>query len=172
VSVLSGDPASCSQAGGSLRRLATGLRDADSCAAAAFAEVDPPWPGRASTAARRSRETLSRTTLAVADEIDRVGSQLQDHAADLAEAVQAARHVEDRAAAAGLRLVEGAFTPVWGVTGIADESAVQAQERARATLQAELDTTLVQIGRRRARLAALAEASGARIREHTAALRH
>src|SRR5688500_10999260 len=95
----------------------------------------------------------------------------RDRPADLAEAVQTARHVEDRATAAGLRLVDGVLTPAWGVTGVADEAAVQAQDHVRASLQAELNAMLVQISRRRSRLAALAEACGERIRQQTATLR-
>jgi hypothetical protein len=139
--------------------------------AARSADDNQIWSGRAATAAHRRQDELSSTALAVADELDRIGSLLQDHAADLAEAVQTARHVEDRATAAGLRLGDGVLTPFWGVTGVADQAAVQAQEDVRASLQAELAATLVQISRRRSRLAALAEASGERIRQQTAALR-
>lgn len=168
---LAGDPASCSQAGGSLRRLATALRDAEARMTTGFDDPELAWSGRAATTARRSWGRLSLASRTLADELDRVGSQLQDHAADLAEAVHVARHVEDRAAAAGLRQVDGRLTPAWGVTGVADSAAVAAQEATRASLQAELDTALVQLGRRRARLAAVTEASGERILEQTAALR-
>ena len=171
MSAVAGDPASCSQAGGSLRRLATVLRDAETRMTARFDDPELTWSGRAATTARQSWERLSLASRTLADELDRVGSQLQDHAADLAEAVQVARHVEDRAAAAGMRQLDGRLAPAWGVTGVADSAAVAAQEATRASLQAELDTALVQISRRRARLAALAEASGERILEQTAALR-
>lgn len=168
---ISGDPASCSQAGGSLRRLATTLRDGAERATSGFDAAGDAWSGAVATRTRRTQASLAEAAGVAGDELDRVGSQLQDHAADLAEAVQAARHVEDRAAAAGLRVVDGRVVPAWGVHGIADGQSARAQDDASAVLQAELDTALRQIGRRRARLVALLEGSGQVLADQAARLR-
>lgn len=171
TAAVHGDPASCSQAGGSLRRLAAELRAATSPAAAAHDDLGVEWSGRvARTVGTGSRAVLDATSAAAA-ELDRTGALIQDHATDLAEALHDARAVEARAQAEGLTVTDGRVVPRWGVAGVADEDALAAREARRAELQAELDHVVLQLGRRRARLAAALEAASTALADHSAALR-
>jgi hypothetical protein len=148
-----GDPAACSLAGGSLARLGAHLDSAASRADAAWREVREGWVGAAARRAAAQYDTLARGTHATGAELGRLGRRLQEHTADLAEAVQAVRDVEARAATAGLQVRDGRVTPAWGVAGVADEQSAAARERAREALQHELDGVLLHLSRRRARLA-------------------
>lgn len=166
-----GDPASCSQVGGSLRHLASRLRAASSPVAAAHDDLDVEWSGRVARTLGRGTRAVLDATSAAATELDRTGALLQDHATDLAEALQDVRAVEQRAQAAGLSVDNGRVVPPWGVSGVADESAQAAREQRRDELQAELDRVVLQLGRRRARLTAALEAARAVLADHSAALR-
>jgi len=168
---LDGDPASCSQAGGSLRRLATSLRTAHRTAAGAGSELAEAWSGRASVAARRQHEAVTSSAATAVEELDAMGSQLQEHATDLAEALQTARSVTDRAEAAGLQVHDGRVLAAWGVTGVADPELARAREETAARLQAELDTATLQLSRRRARLAAAAASGRERLARAAEGLR-
>lgn len=155
---LGGDPASCSQVGGSLRRIADGLRADAERVAGAFSELRGHWSGGASVRARHRADTLCGVARAAADELDQAGAALQAHAADVAESAQALRQVAERAASAGLRVVEGEVVPGWGVTGLADPSRDAHRDEARMALQRDLDILIVQLGRRQSRLARAADA--------------
>ena len=168
---VSGDSASCSQLGGSLRRLATRLRSTGRAAHDAFDNGDGARPGPVVVQARRRVELLDAAAATAAREVDRIGTALQAHSSDLAEAVAHGRMLTDRAEAAGLRVVDGALTAAWGVSGVADEQAGAQQTALRERLQGELDTVSALLGRRRARLAADLRASQDVLATHAGALR-
>lgn len=168
---LHGDPASCSQVGGSLRRLAVQLRSATAATATLQADLGEEWSGRVARTLGRGTRCVTDAASAAAAELDRVGSLLQEHATDLAEAVQEARAVEQRIDAAGLSVNDGRVVPQWGVAGLADEDALAAREVRRAELQAELDGVALRLGRRRARLTAALESAQAVLADHSSALR-
>ncbi len=166
-----GDPASCSQAGGSLRRLASELKAATGRAAEAHRSVDEEWSGRVAHTVGRGCRLLLETSSATAVELDRAGAQLQEHATDLAEALQEVRAVEQLAGAAGLAVAEGRVVLPWGVAGVADVGASAAREEQRAALQAQLDRAVLQLTRRRSRLTASLEDARVVLTEHSATLR-
>ncbi|WP_406831761.1 hypothetical protein ABEG17_02795 [Pedococcus sp. KACC 23699] len=171
MSLVAGDPASCSRVGGSLRQLATSLRT--SSRAVAAAATDPELPVRGTVGARAHRRVrhLGDASSAAADELDRIGSALQDHAADLAEAVADVRGLTARAEAAGLQVRDGQVVPVWGVSGLADAPADAAREQHREALQSELHRLLAVLAARRHRLAASVSASSSVLADHAARLR-
>lgn len=171
TAAVQGDPASCSQVGGSLRRLAARLRAAASPVAAAHDELGVEWSGRVARTVGRGTRSAIDATWATATELDRTGALLQDHATDLAEALQDARAVEQRAQAAGLAVDDGRVVPPWGVSGVADEATQATREQRRAELQAELDHVVLRLTRRRARLTAALETARAVLADHSAALR-
>ena len=166
-----GDPASCSQAGGSLRRLASELQAATNRAAGLHRALDEEWSGRVARAVGRGSRALLEASSSTAAELDRAGALLQDHATDLAEALQEVRAVEERAQAAGLAVAEGRVVLPWGVAGVADEAAAAAREAQRDDLQARLDRAVLHLTRRRSRLAASLEAARAVLAGHSADLR-
>lgn len=168
---LDGDPGGCSQAGGSMRRLAAQLRAAQTRLDAVAVEVEVPWSGRVARTVGRTRQSLSSSTLAAADRLDRAGGLLQEHSSDLAEAVAIARSVAGRAQAAGLEVVDGRVIAAWGVAGVADEERNQTRESQRASLQHELDTAALHLQRKRARLAAALDAARADLASHSSVLR-
>lgn len=171
TAALHGDPGSCSQVGGSLRRLATELRSAARRTAHEHEQVAHEWSGRvARDLGRRTGAVVDAATTA-AEELDRVGAQLQDHATDLAEALQEARAVEEAAQTAGLAVTDGRVVPRWGVAGVADEDTVDVREARRAELTARLDHTVLQLSRRRARLTATLETARTVLADHAATLR-
>jgi hypothetical protein len=161
VSADHGDPASCSQAGGSLRRLASRLRSAADAVAAAAEETVQGEPGRGRGARdlARRRQALVETTRALAGDLDRTGSELQSHAADLAESVQELRDLQGRAEAVGLRVVDGRVELAWGVQGVADAGDAATREEQRLELQADAERAAVVLHRRRARLATSLESA-------------
>lgn len=171
MSEVAGDPASCSLVGGSLRRLATSLRTSGRATRAALADPDLGRPGTVVTRARRQLTGLDDAAAATAGELDRVGSALQDHAADLAEAVADVRALAARAEAAGLHLADGRVVPAWGVSGLADAPADATREEQRQLLQSELDRLLSVLAARRHRLAATVAASSSVLADHARALR-
>lgn len=171
MSLLGGDPASCSQVGGSLRRIAEGLRSDAERVTAAFADLRDHWSGGASVRARQRADTLCRVASAAADELDLAGAALQAHAADVAESAQALRQVTERAASAGLHVVEGEVVPAWGVTGIADPSRDAHRDETRVALQRDLDLLMVQLGRRQSRLARAADTAAQALASHAQLLR-
>lgn len=166
-----GDPASCSQAGGALRQLAARLRTAARPASEVFAIGDAPRPHRVEVEARRRLDTVTRAVTATTTELDRLGSAVQAHATELAEAVAAGRALVARAHAAGLEVVDGTVVQAWGVTGIADSDAAAARHATAAALQAELDALRHTLGVQRAHLAGLAGSAGQNLASHAAALR-
>lgn len=168
---LGGDPASCSQVGGSLRRIADGLRADAERVAGAFSVLRGHWAGAASVRARRRADTLCGVARAAADELDQVGAALQAHAADVAASTQALRQVAERAASAGLQVVEGEVVPAWGVTGLADPSRDAQRDEARIALQRDLDVLIVQLSRRQSRLARAADAATQALLSHAQRLR-
>jgi hypothetical protein len=169
--VVHGDPASCSQTGGALRRLASRLAAAGRRAEHAGAELDEAWSGRVARGVGQRQRLLVDSARSVAAELDRAGSALQAHATDLAETLQELRAIEGQAAAAGLRIVEGRVELPWGVRGVAEEEAAALRESRRADLQSQLDRVVLLHVRRRARLAAAAEVARAVLAEHAAGLR-
>ncbi|NYG07733.1 hypothetical protein BJ986_002220 [Phycicoccus badiiscoriae] len=179
-----GDPASCSQLGGTLRQLATRLRTSGRAAHDAFdGSFDRPSDrpsdlgGAGSRAApvlmqaRRRVDVLDAGAAAAAREVDRVGAALQAHASDLAEAVAESRALAQQAQAAGLRVVDGELVAVWGVSGVADGTATAQRDAAREQLQARLDAVAALVGQRRHRLAATLRQSQAVLATHAGALR-
>lgn len=171
MTALQGDPASCSQAGGSLRRLAARLRqDAASADTAAY-QLRSHWSGRASLGARQRQDRLTAAVAVTVQALDRSGAALQEHATDLAEALQKFRAVQERAADAGLQVLDGRLVPAWGVSGVADAEGTATREGVRAALQSDLDLVLLQLGRRRARVAAAANAARRTLQETATSLR-
>jgi hypothetical protein len=165
-----GDPASCSQTGGALRRLASRITAATGRAEHAGAALDEVWSGRVAREIGQRQRLLVDTARGVAAELDRAGSALQEHATDLAETLQELRAIEESAAAAGLRVVDGRVELPWGVRGVADEGAAAARESRRADLQAQLDRVVMLHARRRARLCGSVEAARAVLAEHATGL--
>jgi hypothetical protein len=156
VTTVAGDPASCSQLGGALRRSATVLRTSG---AAVRGEVGALTGGgeRPAPVLQRSRRRvteLAEVAAATAVDLDAAGTALQGHAADLGEAVAAVRDVVERARAAGLEVSDTQVTTTWGVAGVADAAATAAREQQRAALQRELDQVLTVLAHRRDRLSA------------------
>ncbi|GAB3434639.1 hypothetical protein GCM10027517_02940 [Phycicoccus ginsengisoli] len=168
---VSGDPASCSQLGGSLRQVAARLRVEERRLRTA---TDPGEAARPPAPVVRARRRAAQVTdsLAVAvGELDEVGSALQAHASDLAEALSDARQVLDRAAAAGLEHRSGRLVPRWGVAGVADARVATDQDEVRAELQSRLDHVEGLLRRRRTRLAATLRRSTGLLATHAEALR-
>jgi hypothetical protein len=174
---LPGDPASCSQAGGTMRSLASRLRVAGRHAHEAAAdstlsgETDRARRGAAEVRVRRRTDVVDRAAAAATQEVDRVGRALQDFATDLAELHGQYHRLAGRATAAGLRVVDGSLVPAWGVAGVADPQAVTTQEAVRSSLQSELDAVLRGLALRRQRLLAVLHEGRGRLDQHRAALR-
>lgn len=177
MSLVAGDPASCSRLGGTLRQLATRLRTTGRVAHDAFdhdisGHGDLPRPAPVLRQARRRVDALDAATAAAAREVDRVGSALQAHAADLSEAVADSRRVASRAAQAGLRVGEGGeVATAWGVSGIADGEVSAHQLAAADRIQAELDAVSGLVAQRRHRLAVTLRESQRVLATHAEALR-
>jgi hypothetical protein len=171
MSLVCGDPASCSRVGGSLRQLATALRTSGRATHTALTHPDLQRAGTVVARARRRLTALDDATSVAAQELDAVGSALQDHAADLAEAVADVRAVVARAESVGLRATDGRLVPAWGVSGVADVLSDASREDQRDALQRELDRLLAVLGARRRRLAATVTASTAVLADHAGALR-
>lgn len=171
MTLVAGDPASCSRVGGSLRQLATALRTSGRATQTAVADPDLQRPGTVVARARRQLTGLAEAATAASVELDRVGSALQDHAADLSEAVADVRALAARAEAVGLQVAGGRLVPAWGVSGVADGSADAARAEQRAGLQPELDRLLAVLAARRHRLAATVAASSSVLADHARTLR-
>ena len=168
---LSGDSASCSQLGGMLRQLATRLRSTGRSAHNAFDNGDSARPGPVLVAARRRVDLVDAAAAAAAREVDRIGTALQAHATDLAEALATGRRLTARAEAAGLRVTDGELAAAWGVSGVADESANASQQGTREQLQHELDAVASLLAQRRHRLCATLRESQDVLATHAGALR-
>jgi hypothetical protein len=149
VSVVPGDPASLSACAGTARSVAERLATRAGGLRTASDRCGEGWTGRASASTRRSAALLAEAALETAEQLDRVGRVLQDHATDLAELVARGRAIEERAGSAGLVLRDGRVELDWGVTGTADAGADRARDEVRAALQSELDLVLAQHRRRR-----------------------
>ncbi|MEO5608162.1 MAG: hypothetical protein ABIQ61_00755 [Ornithinibacter sp.] len=149
MSTVPGDPASLSACAGTVRRVSGELTlSADGIRAAGDA-LGVQWQGRTSARVRKRTETLAAANDTTAQQLDRVGVVLQDHASELADLVARARMIDERAAAAGLEVREGRVIVAFGVTGTADGQRASAQEATRARLQGDLDLVLAQHRRRR-----------------------
>ena len=171
MTALGGDPATCSSAGGSLVRAAARL-DRDAGALRALVQdLGTHWSGRASVRARQRTDALADSLDDAAAVLGRLGRAMQEHASDLADAVGRARHVEVEASAAGLVVADDRLVVPWGVTGEADPVGEARREEERVRLQQSLDLALVQVDRRRRRLAAAAEAGRQHLAEVSAGLR-
>ena len=149
MTVVPGDPASLSACAGTARSVAERLATRAGGVRTASERCGQGWTGRTSASTRRGAARLADAALETAEQLDRVGRVLQDHATDLAELVARGRALEERAAAAGLVLRDGRVELGWGVTGTADATADRARDEVRAALQAELDLVLAQHRRRR-----------------------
>jgi hypothetical protein len=168
---LGGDPASCSQLGGTLRQLATRLRTTGRAAHDAFDNGDSARPGPVVVQVRRRVDLLDAAAATAAREVDRIGTALQAHASDLAEAIAQARLITARAGSAGLRIADGELAAAWGVSGVADGTANAHQDATRDRLQSELDGVASLVGQRRQRLAATLRESQDVLASHAGALR-
>jgi hypothetical protein len=172
MSVVAGDPASCSRLGGSLRQLATGLRTTARVARDAFDDGDQARPGPVLAQARRRVDGLDAATAAAAREVDRVGAALQAHSADLAEAVADSRRLASRATETGLRVsAHGEVATAWGVSGVADGDTSAHQLEVLGRIQTELDTVAALVAQRRHRLVLTLRESQAVLAAHAEALR-
>ncbi|MFL6078780.1 MAG: WXG100 family type VII secretion target [Ornithinibacter sp.] len=149
MTVVPGDPASLSACAGTVRSVAQRLTDNATAVRTASGALGEGWAGRTSAATRRRATDLASATQATADQLDRVGRVLQDHATDLADLVARGRAIEERARTAGLEVREGRVEIGWGVTGPADADAARARAATQLALQAELDLVLAQHVRRR-----------------------
>lgn len=171
MTLVAGDPASCSRVGGSLRQLATSLRTSGRALHTAMTDPALQRPGTVVARARGLLTRLDDATAAAAHELDTVGSALQDHAADLAEAVADVRAVVTRAESHGLHVTDGRIAPAWGVSGVADAPADATRAEQQDALQSELDRLLAVLAARRRRLAATMTASSSVLADHATALR-
>lgn len=173
---LPGDPASCSQAGGAMRSLASrlrvvGRRAHEAAGSTRSRERDLARPGAAELRVGRRIDVVDRAAATATQELDRVGRALQDFATDLAELHAQYHRLAGRAAAAGLRVVDGSLVPAWGVAGVADPQAVTTQEAVRSSLQPELEAVLRSVAARRQRLLTVLREGQGRVDHHRAALR-
>jgi hypothetical protein len=173
MTAVSGDPASCSQLGGALRRIAAELRDSGDALHREMVALGSAG-GRPAPVVQRSRRraaALDDAAAAAARELDAAGTALQGHAADLGEAVAAVRDLTERARSAGLRVTDTEVSASWGVTGVADPAASAARDDRRASLQRELDQALTVLAHRRARLALTLRTAADTLARHAEALR-
>lgn len=168
---VAGDPASCSQLGSTLRRLAAALRAEQRRLHAAVDPADAPRPPASVVRARRRAAQVADSLAVAVAELDQVGSALQAHSSDLAEALSDARQLLDRASAAGLEQRSGRLAPRWGVAGVADPRATTTQDDLRSDLQQRLDSVESLLRTRRARLATTVRRSGDLLATHAEALR-
>lgn len=152
-SPLLGDPASMSALGASLRRTAVLLAADGERLTTNLDDATPGWTGPRGTALRRRTGTVATQTRSVASTLDDVGRSLQAAATDLAVAVGHLRELEDAARALGLEVREGTVTKGWGITGVADPTALHDEDRQRERLQERVHQAVTTLGRRRARLA-------------------
>ncbi len=160
MTTVAGDPGACSSTAARLAGLA---RDLDRTGArASAAPVDDAWTGRSAREAAGRHRTLISAAARASVLVGQVGLLLQDHATDLTAAHQDVRRIEERAAAAGLTVVDGQVQPAYGISGLADAGPAHDLVEAAERLQRELDLGLTQLERRRARLQqALTEAKAA-----------
>ncbi|QKE85473.1 hypothetical protein [Arthrobacter sp. NEB 688] len=168
MSVVPGDPGSLSACAAAAADVARRLEASGTALAPAMEALGDGWPGRASVTARRRGAELAAGAVAAAEELERLGRELQDRATDLADLVARGRMVEERAAAAGLAVRDGRVVPAWGVRGEADAGAVADGTVAAERIGAELTLVLHQHRRRRDLLLADLRASTDRL----AALSH
>ncbi len=122
------DPAACSRLGGALRSLAQGLSEA---------------------AVELADGSLRRDVEATLSTLDMIGSLVQGHAQDLAEAAASRRRLDERARAAGLVVRDGRVVEPMGPV-----SADVARRRlaAQPGLQGQADRIASRLGKARAGL--------------------
>lgn len=150
---LLGDPASMSALGATLRRTAVQLAADGERVTSGVEDASTGWRGPRAVGLRRRTSTAAAQTGVVAHALDDVGRSLQAAASDLATAIAHLRELEEAASAQGLELREGAVTKGWGITGVADATALHAEDRERQRLQERVHQAVTTLGRRRARLA-------------------
>ncbi|MDQ2782197.1 hypothetical protein [Lapillicoccus sp.] len=143
IDAVVGDPASCSELGGSLRSHAAQLLPqrqelAERLQGSAGGRLEPALTGPA-----QAYLALLDTTI---DRLDEAGACLQRYAQDLAEVVEAVRRLEDAARAAGLELDGLRVVEPWGV--LSTELA-ERRHRVLPELQQWADRLASQLGRAR-----------------------
>ncbi|HEX2704781.1 MAG TPA: hypothetical protein VHM65_03410 [Candidatus Lustribacter sp.] len=139
-----GDPASCSELGGTLRRAAARLgdgRDALRPGLAGLGRRD----GRAASRVADELALLDRTI----ECLDEAGAALQRYATELAELGEAARVRRARVEAGGLVLEQWRVSEPWGPSGVDD---AMARREAVPALQQQADQLHARIARARALL--------------------
>lgn len=100
---------------------------------------------------------MAQLATATADQVDAIGSALQVHAQELAEAAAAYSRLQERAAALGLIVTDWTVTEPFGLIG-SDVAARRGVERPQ--VQAQADRLASRLARGRAQLARqLAQAS-------------
>jgi len=108
-------------------------------------------------AALPATSLLAQLATATADQVDAIGSALQVHAQELAEAAAAYSRLQERAAALGLIVTDWTVTEPFGLIG-SDVAARRGVERPQ--VQAQADRLASRLARGRAQLARqLAQAS-------------
>ncbi len=171
TSLVPGDPASLSAAGGALLRAASLVGPDIEAVAAAYRDLGRDWSGRGAVAQRRRGDDLVAAGSGLCLALESVGAALQGHASDVAELAATARSVAERAAGLGLELRDGRVELAYGVVGEAEASHAAQRQTRREELQAELDVVLTQLRRRRHRLLALLSASTPVLAQAAARLR-
>ncbi|MEO7422162.1 MAG: hypothetical protein ABIU87_07195 [Ornithinibacter sp.] len=171
MSTVPGDPASLSACAGTVRRVGSELLASADGIRVTGDELGAQWQGRASARVRKRTATLATASDTAAEQLNRVGVVLQDHAAELADLVARARMIGERADTAGLEVREGRVIVAFGVTGTADPERAGAQEVTRARLQGDLDLVLAQHRRRRDWVLEVLRESGAVLEQVSQGLR-
>lgn len=136
---LRADPASLSAAGAIAARTAERLADVANDLDTTYAALGSGWSGPTARVTRAHGELVTEGLTALASELRRIGSLLQDHAADVAELVAQWRRLEESVADGGLHLRGGRVASPWGIRGEADAEDIAAQDLRRTELQAGLD---------------------------------
>ena len=173
---VGGDPASCSQLGGTLRQLATRLRTTGRAAHDAFdsrRRRRRRARARSLVQARRRVDLLDAATAAAAREVDRVGTALQAHASRPGRGGRRQPPARPRAPRRpGCGSSDGRGSPRPGASA-ASPTRRPAPSRTplRDRLQGELDAVAALVGQRRHRLAAALRESQDVLATHAGALR-
>lgn len=161
--LVPGDPASCSQLGAVLRRESARLADRRRSLHRAVEELSG-WTGETG---ERARGRIARQLSALgrcSEQLDDAGAAVQRYATELATARELGRQAQQRAAAAGLLVVEGRVVEPWGPSSADDaqsrlallpsvQEQVSLAEQRAAAAQTELQRSAARL---RGLLAALA----------------
>ena len=174
VSVVAGDPASCSQLGGTLRQLATRLRTTGRAAHDAFddGDDDPPGAGRSAQARRRVDAARCRRRRGGRARSTGSARPCRRTPPTWPRRSPTRRRLTARATQAGLRVSdEGEVAAAWGVSGVADGAASAQQLEVLERLQSELDAVASLVAQRRHRLVVALRESQTVLATHAGALR-